>query len=292
MKKNSNLKAYQRKDNTSLFQQIDFPASVVSSFTINNVLYVSRNLFPNRNIITYGVSDISKIKPSNNYDDISLLRFASKYNIPNIGIEKIKNQNASFRINPPEPPGFEGGGEPCAVAVHHCNNGSTTATSCQPFDGGCRTPVSCAYSATLNKFQLNDMPNEYNTFQNNLVENQLYNFKDWLLTESTGTFYHDSYYSMSDHFKETLDFELLNDLATASFDMKVFVSAILNNDPNYVLNQTSFNKFVSIAQKSALKSESIVYKDLVNELITEVQVYKSKNTLQIKSLASEEISFQ
>ena len=131
------------------------------------------------------------------------------------------------------------------------------------------------------------MANEYATFESNLGDAPLYSFRDWLYTQQNGQFYHDAYYSMSPHFQETLDLELLYDLTAASVDMGSFVSALLTDSQSYNLNEVSFNKFVSIANKSSQKSQSTVYQDLVAAMISDVQVYKTKNVQQIKCLLSE-----
>ena len=295
-KGNLKLEAFKKGNESCIFEYVDFPANLVSTFTLNNLLFVARSIFPSRDITTFGVSDINNVEPTNKYDDISLLRFASKYNLLQFQ-STLKGDNISgqiviskqSRINNPELPGFEdgGGSEPCAVAVHHCHNGTPRLTSCQPFAGGCREPLSCGYSATLSELQTNQMSTESQIFESNLSEETLYSFRDWLNNQQNGQFYHDAYYSMSPHFQETLDLELLYDLTVASADMSSFVSALLADSQSYNLDEVSFNKFVSIANESSQKSQSTVYQDLVAIMINDVQIYKTKSVQQIKTLLSE-----
>ncbi|MDY8137424.1 hypothetical protein [Aquimarina sp. 2201CG5-10] len=287
------LAVFQKSLDAQTFEQIDFPVNLVSSFSLENILYVSRMLFPNSNITTIGANGIKTVKPSNKYDDMSLLRFITKYNIPspavkNSVLSKSLQKSARFGDEIIEGPG---GGRPCALAVHHCNNGDSRRTQCHPFAGGCRAPVTCPRNSTLSALQTNQMTSQYNTMAANLPDNNLYNLRDWLETKPEGGFYVDAYYSMAPHFEGSLNIGLLYDISNASFDMKNFVTAVLNNDGNYVLNQTSYNKFVNIAQASAQNSPSVMYKDLVNSLVQQTQKYKSKNVQQIKSFASADVGF-
>ncbi len=96
--------------------------------------------------------------------------------------------------------------------------------------------------------------------------------------------YFAAYYSLLAYFAESLDLDLLYDIVSASFEMSNFVSAMMNDDPNYVLSETNFDTFVNILQESAQNSESIDYKAIVASLVDEVQVYKSQNVQEIKSL--------
>ncbi|MGM0579195.1 MAG: DUF4221 family protein [Bacteroidota bacterium] len=277
---------------SSINDEKELQASLVKTFTLDNLLFVARTIFPNRNITTFGSIDLQNIIPNNSIDDVSLLRFGAKYNLlednsafQNLADMNIVNQLSRSNLGPDEPPRL--GGQPCALAVSNCHNGSDTRTNCQAFGPGCVAPPNCSYSATTSSLQMFNMNSEYNTFTSYLPTHQLYSFRNWLETKPKGQFYSDAFYSMASHFQASLDTDLLIDIVSSSNKMSNFVNALNNNDTNYTLNQTDFNSFVSIANKSKSNSNSQIYIDLLNTLIDDVQVYKSKNVAQIKSIASE-----
>ncbi len=297
-KGNLKLEAYKKINDERMFELVNLPVNLVTGFTLDNLLFVARNIFPKRNLITFGVSGIDNIKYTNTNDNISLLHFASRYNLlPSDGrYKELINQNVTVSGQCKEAPGGSNGGsgglssKVCAVAVHHCNNATETRTQCHPFSGGCKEPVvlDCSKKGTETALQENGMYDEYQVFISHLVDERLYSFRDWLETTPKGEFYSVAYYSLSAHFIESLDIDLLSDIVSASFEMSRFVSAIQNDNPSYVLNQEIFDTFVDILQKSAQKSQSIEYKEIVASMVEEIQVYKSKNVQEIKSLLSEE----
>lgn len=282
-KGNLKLEAFRENSDEEVFELVNFPANLVTGFTLDNLLFVARNIFPKRNIITYGVSDIDNINSINTYDNISLLDFAIKHNLlkSDDRYKELINKNATGNGQCKVPPS-----KPCAVAVHQCNNGDNIRTECHPFSGGCKKPYGddCAHEGTLSALQANGMQNEYQVYLSHLIDEQLYTFRDWLETTPKGEFYSAVYYSISAHFIESLDIDLLLDIVSASFEMSRFVSAMMNDDTSYVLSQTDFDTFVNILEESAQNSLSLEYKEIVAYMINEVQVYKSKNVQQIKSL--------
>ncbi|MCC5946618.1 MAG: hypothetical protein JJT94_16930 [Bernardetiaceae bacterium] len=284
---NLKLEAFHRENLAdSTFEKVDFPANLVTAFKLDNILYMARAIFPKRNIITYGSSAISSIIPTNTYDDIDLLHFASAYNLFHYqsALKEVRDPSDTLDPNDPESPG--GGSRPCAIAVHHCMSGDSRRINCQPLIGGCVPPI-CNRWEALMAAQAYQMTNEYELIESNLIEDSLYNFRDWLYEQPKGRLYHDGYYHTSEHFKESLDIELIYDLASTSLDMSEFVSAIMNDNLNYILTQSDFDKFVGIAQKSAQKSQSSVYKYVMSAMISEAQIYKNQNVQQIKILLSE-----
>ena len=285
---NLKLGAYRKSTSSNSFNLIEFPANLVSDFTLNNVLFVARALFPKRNIRTIGSEGIKTVKPTNSYDDIALLRFIAKYNIPTKSFQLPTSTTTTFdtengRVNDGTQIGVS---EPCAVAVHHCLNGAS-GTVCGTYNNGCMMPIGhiiCPRDATSSSLQSNQMTAQYNQFNNNLPSGNLYTLRDYLDTKPSGSFYVDAYYAMSSHFTATLDVQLLYDIVAASGDMATIVSAFNNNNGSQVLSTASYNEFKSVALLSAQKSSSLVYKDVINAVITNSEAYKNKNVNQIKSM--------
>ena len=154
------LAAFQKTEGKQLYQEIDLPISLVSSFTLENTLFVARTLFANSDITTIGASGIQTVNPTNEFDDMSLFRFMAKYNVSTPSIKKsplFKALRATKDVGIEGPDG--GLGRPCALAVHMCNNGSSTRTQCHPFGGGCRAPI-CARNAAIAAMQSNNMTSQ------------------------------------------------------------------------------------------------------------------------------------
>lgn len=278
------LQAFQRSNDDGRFMELELPASSVVSFSLNNVLYVARNYFPNRNIFTLGVSALGEIESRNRYDDISLIRFMSKYKMP-----KQNTNSKSYRTTIIEPVSYS---EPCAVAVHHCNN-AEDGSNCQPFGGGCYPqPEGCGYMYVQAQYQERQMSTELNSYLSYLPSEYVYNVKDWLITQPSGEFYSDAYYAMSEHFAATLDIELLYDITVAAPDLGLFVNAIANGNDGYILSESSFQKLAEVAQTSAQKSDSYAYKDFINTIVLDAQKYKAKNVKEIEGELSKEIIFE
>lgn len=288
------LEAYQKVEGNHTFSRLPFQANLVSNFTLDNLLYVSRMLFPSRDIYTIGGSAIKNFESTNEYDDISLLRFISKYNIPIPGYENLIDRKPTEGQAREAFDAFieeDGGGRPCALAVHHCNNGDQYRTQCHPFAGGCRRPVTCDYNETISAYDSYGMVSQRNTFMSNLPSNQLYTFRDRLQTEPQGQFYVDAFYSTSNHFSASLNTSLLIDLAARSYDMAQFVNAMVSQQSNYVLSVSDYNSFVQLAQSSSFNSQSLVYQDLVSTIIADTEKYKAKDVQEINSIIESPLLF-
>jgi hypothetical protein len=284
-KGNLRLESYKKLNDYGLFELVDFPVNLVTHFTMNNLLFIARSNFPNRNLYTIGVSKLGYFISKNKQDDISMIRFAIKNNLLKSDKYKEIIQNniiGSSHLRMPND-------EACAIAVHQCNNGSETRTECHPFAGGCKEPVidpedDCPEEGTKAALLDAGMQNEYNEFISNLISSELYEFSDSLESTPRGIVYVSAYYALSHYFIESLDVSLLYDIVSASDEMAEFVDAMLNDDLNYTLSESVFNMFVEILENSAENSSNEDYEEIVENIIDEMQMYKSKNIQQIKSL--------
>ena len=173
----------------------------------------------------------------------------------------------------------------CAVAVHMCNNGSTTQTVCAPFSGGCQEPPpveNCADDEVRGTLINNGMLIEYDQYTMSLLTSDLYELRNYLSSTSKGDLFVKAYYNLSESFIETLTIPMILDIVVASPKIASFVKAMLSDDPSYVLSDTDFNLFVGILDNSVQNSTNIEYQEITNNLIAEAQVFENMNISQIK----------
>ncbi len=55
---------------------------------------------------------------------------------------------------------------------------------------------------------------------------------------------------------------------------------------NFVLTEEIYNATIQIAQLSANKSDSSIYKDLMAEMIEKTDIFKNKNIQEIREMLS------
>lgn len=275
---NLRLESYRKVDNVNVFEIIPFPANQVSGFTLNNLLFLARNSFPKRNIITYGIRKIGDIKPNNPIDNISMLDFAVKNKLLKNAerYRELINQTSEYENQGKAAPG-------CAVAVHHCMNGDRSQI-CHPFAGGCRDRQNCPKDEVEFTLLAENMDIEHQNFISNLVDQELYDFRDWLIGTPKGEFYTGAYYELSAAFKESLSIDLLLEVVSASSEMKKFVEALVTVDANYVLEPATFDMFIGIIEHSARNSQSSEYKAIIAYLVEEFHMYESKDAATIVNL--------
>jgi hypothetical protein len=265
------IQIFKKDENLDTYNLVEFSAKKVDHYTLDNVLFIAKTLFPEHDIEALGVNDMDTLISNSKYNDVELLSFASRYGYTPEGLF---------------PPSIDPGGNtrPCGL-THHCQHGNDKATNCQPFAQGCQgQPGICPEESSIEAMETNNMTFEANTVTSSLPSESLYSIRDWLESKQKGKFYVEAYYAISRHFKESINVEVLYKIATASPEIGTFVQAFLNDDTNFVLTEELYNSIVEVAQISANNSGSNLYKDVMAKLINTTEQYKTKSIGEIKNL--------
>src|SRR5690606_28590645 len=135
-----------------------------------------------------------------------------------------------------------------------------------PFGNGCYSGP-CSYQTFQESLIKENLLDELEYWVDELPEADVYNFRNLLGATQNGGMYVDAFYTLTPFFSETLDLELIYDITSATYEIGSFVSAFLNDNPTYVLDSVVFDTFVSIATKSAQKSENMDYKEIIAGMI-------------------------
>ncbi|WP_430410786.1 hypothetical protein [Kordia sp.] len=268
---NMKIEIFDKDEDLDIYNLVEFPAKKVDNYTLDNILFIAKTLFPDHDIEALGIEEMQTITSNSKYNDVALLNFASRYGYDNEG-----------RF----PPSFDPGGntKPCGL-THHCQNGNDVMTNCQPFAQGCQEePDICSKESSARAMTNNNMIVEYDIFNNSLPNNKLYSLRDLLNTNSKGKFYVEAYYAISRHFKSSIDIEVLYKISTASPEIGNFVQAFINDDRDFVLTEELYNSIIEVAQVSTDNSDSDLYKNIMTELINTTSQYKNKNIGEIKNL--------
>jgi len=267
---NIKIEVFRKDSNYDIYSLVEFPAKKVDNYTLDDILFVAGELFPEHDIEALGIEEMQSINSNTKYNDVGLLNFAYRYG--------YKNES---KFPPSIDPG--GGSKPCGL-THHCQNGNDVMTNCQPFAQGCqRQPDICPRESSEKAIIDNNMITEFNILDSNLPENSLYSVRDILGNSSKGKFYVDAYYAISKHFKSSIDIELLYKISSKSIEIGSFVNAFINNDESYILSDELYDSVIEIAQISANNSDSDLYKDIMRELIVTTEQFKNKNIIEIKN---------
>ena len=80
-KGNLMLESYKNTNGNNVFERIYFPVNLVTNFTLDNLLFIARSIFPKRDLKTIGVSKLSENQSSDKRDYISLIEFGVRYNL-------------------------------------------------------------------------------------------------------------------------------------------------------------------------------------------------------------------
>ena len=270
------LLAYENID--GIFRKLKFPAKAVNGYKLDNILFIAHNLFPLADLETITTKNIDE-KSYNGYDDIQLLQFSVKYDLESSKKYKIQ----TLKDGKIQTKRLEIGQEPCSMAAHQCRNGSSEATECHPTGGGCRTPTCPRESSAFGMYN-NNLLSELQSLNSDLPENDLHQFKDNLLMFNSGDFYIDAYYATSSHFRNSIDINLLYEVAFGTNDIGQTVSAFLTNQSSYIFNNQTFQKVTNIMDKSADLSSSNLYKDVIEDLKEDLIQFKSQNIYEIKQI--------
>lgn len=266
------LNGFERVPNTDSYHKVEFPAEIVNGYKLDNILFLSQNLFPNNNLSTLAINTIDEF--SYGYDDMKLLAFTAKHKL-GLATKKSINplhENLTFVV-----------GIPCSMAAHQCRNGTELATECHPTGGGCRVPT-CPRSSAAVSMEVSNLNDEAVTLNQNLPTDQLYELRDELNSTAAGSFYTDAYYATSSHFEQSLELDMLIDIAVKSPEIGEAVSAFLSEDQDYTFTEEEYNLIVEILQESSGNSESALYKDVIQDLIQETSTFKNKDVTEIKTI--------
>jgi hypothetical protein len=274
------LLAYEKKSNSKKYKLIDFPVSYINGYKLDNLLFVTQNLFPSHNLNTVAVSNIDQYS-GNGYDDIKLLAFAIKYDLPSvkkyglIPFSGSKSKLAHAYID----------NKPCSMAAHQCRNGSDIATECHPSGGGCRTPT-CQRQAIVYAYSYNSRYDELNDFNSFLPSSDMYTFRNEVFATPTGEFWFDAYYATSSHFAETINFTLLTKITLQTPVISEGMYAYLGDNTNYFLTGTKYDGVVDMIQYSADRSFSSLYKNLIVDIQDRTVSFRNENIADIKTQLS------
>lgn len=271
------LNVYKKNEETGNYELLSLPVNKVRDFTLDNIFFFAKYFFPECNIENLGVADFYERTDGSKYDDIQLFEF---------GLEN------GFRFADPDTTigdgGVGSGGSPCSMAVHNCASGQPN-TVCRAIPGSlnnvrCLQPIICPLESTASELSKNGLTNELDQLDAFLLELDLYSLRNQLDNSNEGKFFNRAYYTVSSHFKESLDLELLLAIVNSSMDIGEFVSAFKNNSSDVVLTEDVYNSAIEIAQLSAEKSDSNVYKELMTEMIERTNIYKNKNIEEIREM--------
>ena len=267
------LEIFEKVEVGNTYNLVEFPAKMVDSYTLDNILFIAKTLFPDHDIEALGINEMYAINSNSKYNDVELLNFAYRYGYSDV---------------PQLEPGEGNGGEkkPCGL-THHCQNGNDRMTNCQPFAQGCTAPARCPLESSKESMENNNLTFEHDLVNTNLQDENLYSIRDWLETKQKGIFYVEGYYAVSPHFKESIDLELLYKISSSSLKIGTFVQAFLNDEAEVVLTEDIYNSIVEIALTSANNSESDLYKNVITELVNTTEQYKGKNVEEIKNILNQ-----
>lgn len=266
---NMKIEIFKKDEVSSLYNLVDFPAKKVDNYTLDDILFIAKTLFPNHDIEALGIDEMQTITSNSKYNDFELLNFAYRY---------------GYYDDPHLDPGGANGSNKRCGLTHHCQIGNDRMNNCQPFAQGCTAPPRCPWDSSMEAMETNNLTLEYSLVNTNLLDENLYSIRDWLETKQKGKFYVEGYYAVSSHFKESIDLELLYKISSSSLKIGTFVQAFLNNEAEVILTEDIYDSIIEIALTSANKSESDLYKNVITELISTTEQYKDKSIGEIKNM--------
>jgi len=251
-------------DSNSTLEISSFNELIVSNVTLDNILYIASQLAPSHNIEVIGIKSLLNMDFDSPYDDLKIMEFRDSYD--------LKNYEISDGL------GFEDSTEDACGITHHCWSGGG---SCHPFGGGCRAST-CGRTGMNTFIQAYSTRQNYNLFNSALSENKSYQIRDELDSSNRGSFFVKSFYTISDHFNHSTDLELVSELISNINSYDEVLTAFNNDDNNFIVTDAHIESIKDVLRMSSDKSDSNVYKALINDITKISDWFKNKTINEIK----------
>jgi len=252
--------------------------------TVNDVIFedltfIGNKYYNSENINLVSASNFSLEGIETNYNDLYIGYITDTFKVHKETIIKIakscqlKDINLArddFNISSDAPiDALDGFGRGCALN-HRCQNGDGSM-SCG--NNGCVNI--CPRSEVGFYAGAHNLSNYQSTINNFLPFSSLYQLRDRLNTTLMGREYVNLYYALGGHFANSLNTEMIIDIAQMSPDIAVAVQSYLNgNIQDALINTSLANNLNSLLQKSKLNSNSFNYRNSIDVVIGEIESFE------------------